>query len=629
MKKKQLSALFIFFTLLAAIYLGDPVHSHANSDQPSAWAQDSVDQAIAMGLVPEPVQSGYTQPITREKFTSLIIRAIEKAANKSAQDVLAERGAVELTNPFEDTENPDILYAYHLGIINGKQEQIFEPHALLARKEAAVILTNAAKALGRYPYNQPVEFSDSADIDEWARKSVNYVAHRAIMNGVADGQFAPNQTFTTEQAIITVLKLYLDDGKLAVSPEEREKIRQDGQKKAESIYVTHWRDTLYPKQFLNSPPVLVGDPVGYALETDTAVYIDGKFVDSYTVGSLHVIDIEDLRPFGYVIHRDPEEKLITIERDLNHKGRRTYADRVSKEDALVGQTVYTLVASDYRVSTSDSRNYHLSLAPYAIPSFTTSTGKTLIPLEYLHIHSQEFKQQGNIAFIAHFPEKKEIHALTVSDQHAPFATSRYGNYWAAYHYPEFRESMKDSELLQKAISILDEVLKPGMSEFEKEKAIYDYMVTYGKYDYNAYYKHKGMPVSENLPPANPLAYTASGALLDGLAVCDGWADAYHLLFTMAELESELHTGYLNGEAHEWVSVKVDGEWYQVESTTKSSSPYYHKRFNFTYEDGMKYLGYKGGNSKAVSRTYDELNGMAKVRSRGQEGQISYLDALFD
>lgn len=65
--------------------------------------------------------------------------------------------------------------------------------------------------------------------------------------------------------------------------------------------------------------ISLGDVVGYALETDTAVYFDGKYVKSYAVGPKNVIDIDELNQFGYTIKRDLKNKLISIIQDKKRR----------------------------------------------------------------------------------------------------------------------------------------------------------------------------------------------------------------------------------------------------------------------------------------------------------------------
>lgn len=71
------------------------------------------------------------------------------------------------------------------------------------------------------------------------------------------------------------------------------------------------------------------------------------------------------------------------------------------------------------------------------------------------------------------------------------------------------------------------------------------------------------------PSSYPQAFTAYGALVDGSAVCEGYAKALKLLLDSAGLHSLYVTGMANsgGESgpHAWNMVYV-GKWYQVDAT---------------------------------------------------------------
>lgn len=109
-------------------------------------------------------------------------------------------------------------------------------------------------------------------------------------------------------------------------------------------------------------------------------------------------------------------------------------------------------------------------------------------------------------------------------------------------------------------SILDRILTPSMSEYEKVKAIHDYLVIQVTYDY------------ENLRNGSlpDEAFTAEGALLEGSAVCQGYAEAFGLLCGGAGLESTMVYGTARTEdgeeSHAWNQVRVNGLWYNIDVT---------------------------------------------------------------
>lgn len=69
---------------------------------------------------------------------------------------------------------------------------------------------------------------------------------------------------------------------------------------------------------------------------------------------------------------------------------------------------------------------------------------------------------------------------------------------------------------------------------------------------------------------NRSLFTAEGALVNKLAVCQGYAEAFSLLCHKAGIQTEMVYGIAdNGqsrESHAWNIVRIDGVWYQIDAT---------------------------------------------------------------
>lgn len=51
-------------------------------------------------------------------------------------------------------------------------------------------------------------YSDKGQISDWAFTAVFYMREMGIMVGTSDTEFSPKATYTAEQAITTVIRLY-------------------------------------------------------------------------------------------------------------------------------------------------------------------------------------------------------------------------------------------------------------------------------------------------------------------------------------------------------------------------------------------------------------------------------------
>ena len=63
--------------------------------------------------------------------------------------------------------------------------------------------------------------------------------------------------------------------------------------------------------------------------------------------------------------------------------------------------------------------------------------------------------------------------------------------------------------------------------------------------------------------------SACGALVDGRANCQGFADAYWLLCTLAGLEADYQLGYAGSSAHAWNLIRIGEAWYAADVSRAS------------------------------------------------------------
>ncbi len=117
---------------------------------------------------------------------------------------------------------------------------------------------------------------------------------------------------------------------------------------------------------------------------------------------------------------------------------------------------------------------------------------------------------------------------------------------------------KAHRLYAKTQEILGSIIKDGMTDYEKELAIHDYIVSHCSYGQEE--------------ESQEYAFRAYGALVQGTAVCNGYAEAMCLLLSCVGVENEIMTGEADGELHAWNRVCLDGQWYQVDATWNDPVP---------------------------------------------------------
>ena len=125
--------------------------------------------------------------------------------------------------------------------------------------------------------------------------------------------------------------------------------------------------------------------------------------------------------------------------------------------------------------------------------------------------------------------------------------------------PYYNEKLATEEVISafndRVNKILDETTAPGMSQVEMALSLHDYLVLHCAYDWN---------VVNGRGASSYNVYTAYGALMEGDAVCQGYAMAYNLLLNKVGIETEYVTSSTIN--HGWSLVKIGDIWYHVDVT---------------------------------------------------------------
>lgn len=116
------------------------------------------------------------------------------------------------------------------------------------------------------------------------------------------------------------------------------------------------------------------------------------------------------------------------------------------------------------------------------------------------------------------------------------------------------DSYSGAELTAEEEAVKNEVIKylnsydwKNASEYEKAYYTAEYIASRSKY----------VPSEGGL-----LNNTSYSCLVEGQSMCDGFAQAYHLLTRAVGLKS-VQTGYVG---HTWNYVMIDGQWYEIDLT---------------------------------------------------------------
>ena len=200
-------AVVLSLTLMASLFVFTPsAVAASNLDTASAWAQEGITSAVEKGFVPWEIQYNYTEVITRSEFCRMAVQFVVYATGRTIDAILLENGLSRDSNAFTDTNDPDILAAYALGITSGTGDNQFTPNGQFSREQAATMIRNVCRVIGADVSNVPdAGYTDIDSVSSWAVDSVNFCYDKQIMTGtsVIPLLFSPKSTYTREQSIIT------------------------------------------------------------------------------------------------------------------------------------------------------------------------------------------------------------------------------------------------------------------------------------------------------------------------------------------------------------------------------------------------------------------------------------------
>lgn len=147
-----------------------------------------------------------------------------------------------------------------------------------------------------------------------------------------------------------------------------------------------------------------------------------------------------------------------------------------------------------------------------------------------------------------------------------------------YNYTQEEIALRQAAVSKAADRIIAEVIHDGMTEAEKQLAIYQYLENNSVYDYDALEDAKANNYTKISDASYEDSFNAYGVLVKGKGVCMSYASAYKLLCDKCGIDCNVVTGYLNGNLpHAWNNIGIDGKWYQTDVTNNGTSigvPYY-------------------------------------------------------
>ncbi|MBQ2450644.1 MAG: hypothetical protein II273_03600, partial [Lachnospiraceae bacterium] len=162
-------------------------------------------------------------------------------------------------------------------------------------------------------------------------------------------------------------------------------------------------------------------------------------------------------------------------------------------------------------------------------------------------------------------------------------------------------SEEDLFTLEFASDVIDEVITEGMSDYEKELAIYNWQYKFVNYDESEF-----SPIDDE--DAYDLNYYPYGVFKTGTAICVGNATTFKLFMGMLDIPCMIIHSTEEGE-HAWNLVCIEDEWYHVDITFDNSGTetpsytYFNVPDSFKVDDGYPWDRSEFPAADSIKHTY--------------------------
>ena len=129
--------------------------------------------------------------------------------------------------------------------------------------------------------------------------------------------------------------------------------------------------------------------------------------------------------------------------------------------------------------------------------------------------------------------------------------------------------LNDTELSahKKLLEVYESLQLNTLSDIDKIVAVHDYLIL------NTAYDEASATVMDG-----GAAHYVEGTLLNGMAVCSGYASTFHLFMLLADIPCE----YVTSETHAWNLVQLEDEWYHIDVTWDDPVPDTPGKVLYTY-----------------------------------------------
>jgi hypothetical protein len=183
--------------------------------------------------------------------------------------------------------------------------------------------------------------------------------------------------------------------------------------------------------------------------------------------------------------------------------------------------------------------------------------------------SQLSEAQLRLALIAYLNDNPQVFWI-VNVYSYGYSDSNKDTYVQLYSYVPQSQCNSMIQQVNTKVSAIIKAMPLGLSEFDRELYLFDYITKTCSYD-TAAEKDTSLWKSFNV----------YGALINGKVVCEGYARSMQLLSSYSNLQSILVSGQGSGVNHMWNLMKINESWYHLDITWCDNDTPIYNFFNVT------------------------------------------------
>ena len=220
---------------------------------------------------------------------------------------------------------------------------------------------------------------------------------------------------------------------------------------------------------------------------------------------------------------------------VNYLNAKTFTSKVELLNAIRINMMARNTGVSFKTTRAVMKDINMNILDAVLEIDDTTTSKDA---DYLSLLIDSLKQSWSVSYKTVRYSDGTVKTVESPDDQATLTLQ------VQYETTLPQERVVDS----KVTSIIKSLNLSKATDYEKVKAIHDYIVNLASYD---------------------MTYQSSTAydiLINKTSVCEGYALSAYRLFTDAGLETRIITGDGDGERHAWNIVKVNGKWYNIDLT---------------------------------------------------------------